>query len=117
LATAVIAHLVASAVHFTDNAVRFDRYPEPSWLNPPLVAVSWFVLAALAVFGAIQLSAGSAVAGRISLGASAFLAIIGLGHYLLPGAQSMDALQHGSIGVEAVAAVALLVSSFWPSSG
>lgn len=105
----VVAHLGASAVHFTDNVLRFDHYPEPTWLNAPLVAGFWFLLAALALFGLRSVLQGEAVVvGLAALGLSSFLGIAGLGHYLIPG-HAMDWFMHASIWLEAAAAAVLLV--------
>lgn len=105
----VVAHLVASAVHFTDNVLRFEHYPEPTWLNAPLVAGFWFLLAALALLGLRSVLRGEAViVGLAALGLSAFLGIAGLGHYLIPG-HHMDWFMQASIWFEAAAGLALLV--------
>jgi hypothetical protein len=40
--------LYGAALHFFDNVYFFDQYPEPAWLNAPIVAVLWIPLALLA---------------------------------------------------------------------
>ncbi|MBF1800859.1 hypothetical protein [Alloalcanivorax profundimaris] len=37
--------LAGCTLHFFDNVVFFDQYPEPAWLNAPIVAALWIPLA------------------------------------------------------------------------
>ncbi len=45
----IAAGLVASMLHFADNTVAIDRYPEPSWITPLGVVAGWCVMTAVAV--------------------------------------------------------------------
>lgn len=40
--------LYAAALHFFDNVYFFDQYPEPAWLDAPIVGALWIPLALLA---------------------------------------------------------------------
>ena len=41
--------LIASLAHFADNTFAIDRYPEPSWITPLGVAVTWFIISGFAL--------------------------------------------------------------------
>lgn len=42
--------MLASLLHFADNTLSIERYPEPSWITPLGVVVAWCAVTVLAVF-------------------------------------------------------------------
>ena len=93
--------LIASAVHFADNAFRLDLYPGPAWLTRNVVLAAWIVML-LAACLAYWINT------RIALVAYGVVGFGGLAHYAMPQARSMPTRCTLTIGVEAASSVLLI---------
>jgi hypothetical protein len=52
LAALLLVNLVASTVHFADNMLRFEEYPEPKWIaGPHTVDALWLLITPLLAAG------------------------------------------------------------------
>lgn len=49
----LVVCIVTSILHYVDNVLFFDQYPEPTWFNPSLVDILWFVMTPLGITGYI----------------------------------------------------------------
>lgn len=107
---AFVAFLVASALHFADNALRFDRYHDAAthWLTPTVVVIAWLVQTVFGTVGLVLHRRGNR-AGRPILMAFALLGFAGLLHYAA-GMPNADGWMHALIALEALAGLALLVA-------
>lgn len=47
----IIASVISTAFHFTDNYLYFDHYPQPEWITPFGVVRSWFIWTAFGIAG------------------------------------------------------------------
>jgi len=47
----LVASMVSTAFHFTDNYLYFDHYPQPAWITPFGVIRSWFIWTAFGIAG------------------------------------------------------------------
>ena len=47
----LVASAIVTAIHFTDNYLYFDQYPQPTWITPPGVPRAWLIWTAFAVAG------------------------------------------------------------------
>jgi hypothetical protein len=47
----LIACIVSTGIHFTDNYLYFEKYPQPDWITPPSVYISWVVWTVVGVAG------------------------------------------------------------------
>jgi hypothetical protein len=112
----VAAHVVSSAFHFADNALRFSHYHDQAtmWLNPTSVVVFWFVQTAFGLAGLILLRRGRR-AGRPMLVAYGALGFAGFLHYLAPPSHPMGVEMHALILLEAATGLALMVAVLWPT--
>lgn len=111
LAALVWMNLVASALHFADNVVHYDAYPEPRWISSGhVVDVLWFAITPLLLAGAWYRARGPAMLGRLLLAAYGVLSFGALGHYFYGSPASMSLRMNALILLEAGAALALLVA-------
>ena len=53
LRTLLILGIASTAVHYTDNAVSIDQYPQPAWISQPVVFAVWIGLTAAGIAGYI----------------------------------------------------------------
>ena len=97
----MIATLVASAIHFVDNALRLDLYPGPVWLTRNVVLLTWVALPLLA-WAAFQ------VGTRSALVAYALLGFTGLGHYFVSHSHAISPRCTATISSEAIVSTVLI---------
>lgn len=111
--------IVGSAVHYTDNAVRYGDYlpaegePTLAFITRPLVVVSWFAFTALAVAGyrAFRDRRWPLAAGLI--GAYSASGLISVGHFLDVSPADYDAFQNVTIVIDIVVGSAVLAFALW----
>ena len=93
--------LVASAVHFFDNALRPDLYPGPTWLSRDEVLCAWVLVLLTAAFAYWRNT-------RAVLVGYGLLGFGGLEHYLMPNTGRMPVRCLLTIGAEAAASILLI---------
>ncbi|HMN45851.1 MAG TPA: hypothetical protein PKE27_14830 [Povalibacter sp.] len=110
LLAAVIAHVVATLIHFVHNAVFLADYPNlPAWLTAGGVYASWIVLTAVGLLGLALLRY---VAVPLGLGVLVLYALLGFGgfdHYTVAAISAHTTAMNLTILFEAVTGSILLV--------
>jgi hypothetical protein len=101
----IVAGMLASALHFADNAFAIARYPEPSWITPFGVAVSWCVMTALAVVALTCKSADGVFFA--TAGVDELVLLSGLLHYAFGSAMQIAVRSQITVLAEAIAGAAL----------
>lgn len=109
------AHVVGSALHFADNALRFHHYHDvaTAWLNPTTVVIAWVLQNTLGLLGLAFFRRGQA-AGRPLLVAYGVLGLAGFLHYAAPPSHGMDLGMQALIVLEAATGSALAATVLWP---
>ena len=106
----LIANLMASALHFGDNMLRFHEYPEPIWITGPhVVDALWLLMTPLLAIGwwlARREMWGAAVGVLWLYGV---LSMFVLGHYLYAWPWELTLRINLLIAGEALAAALLIV--------
>lgn len=51
LRTLLILGVGSTAVHYIDNAASIEQYPQPAWINEPLIIAVWIGLTATGIAG------------------------------------------------------------------
>jgi hypothetical protein len=106
----LIANLVASALHFGDNMLRFDEYPEPSWITGPhVVDALWLLMTPLLAVGWWLARRGMKRTSVGILWLYGALSLFVLGHYFYASPFEFPPRINVLIGLEAAAAALLLV--------
>jgi hypothetical protein len=104
----LVANVVATILHYTDNICFFHQYPEPWWASPLLTDGFWFLMTPLALGGFILLNRGQVRRGSLVLCAYAAASLLVLGHYSYAPFFSIAPRMHFFILLEAVLAVVLI---------
>ena len=109
------AAVVVSLVHYTDNYLAFDTYPQDGAvveIARDLVWISWLIFAGFA-FAAWRLwERGSIRASCMCLAVFSVSGLIGPGHYTAGGMSELAAWRHVFIWVEFALAAAILAFAF-----
>lgn len=102
-----ILNILTTILHYIDNVIFFEHYPEPTWLNAHLVDMFWFVMtpvAGLAMWRFKQHKNSQALLGTFIYVA---MSILVLGHYRYQPFHHISFKIHLFIWLEVVAAFLL----------
>ena len=105
--------LYAAALHFFDNVYFFDQYPEPAWLNAPIVAALWIPLALLAHRAVDYVYAGKVERSYSMVHGFVLANWISLGHYLFASPVEVLPRINIAIGLQVAMATLLLCYTLW----
>ena len=83
--------VAVSVVHYVDNVVNYEDYPQPGpgdlpAPSAPTIAVAWFVFTASGALAVWFWLRRRVTAAAVALTAYSVSGLIGLGHYTAPGA-------------------------------
>jgi len=105
------AALVLSLVHYTDNYVNFDAYPQegaPIEISRDLVWIGWLFYAAFAVAAYFWWQRGYIRAACMGLAVFSISGLISIGHYTADGTSALAAWRHVFIWVDISLGAAIL---------
>lgn len=103
--------LYAAALHFFDNVYFFDQYPEPAWLNAPLVGALWIPLALLAHRAVDLVYRGQLERSFSLVHGFVFANFVSLGHYLFGAPSAILPRINLAIALQVGASVVLLIAT------
>jgi hypothetical protein len=106
----LIANLVASALHFGDNMLRFAEYPEPQWITGPhVVDALWLAMTPLLAAGWWLARRGMKWASVGALWLYGASSMFVLGHYRYASSAELPPRINVLIAAEAAAAGLLIL--------
>lgn len=113
-----IITIVTSILHYVDNVLFFEHYPEPTWLNAKLVDMFWFVMTPVAGLAIWLFKRQKNHSALIATFMYVAMNLLVLGHYNYQPFHHISFKIHLFIWLEAVSAVILaLVASGYYTSG
>jgi hypothetical protein len=78
----LIASVLLTSFHYTDNFVSIDSYPQPDWVTTGAVLVSWPLLTAFGVAGYLLYRSGRFELAHACLLVYSTTGLSSLGHFL-----------------------------------
>lgn len=111
--------VLVSVVHYVDNYVNYDDYPLPgpdAAVPAPsarLVAVGWFVFTAFGAVGLLLWFRRHITSAAVALTGYSISGLIGIGHYLTPGATSMVWWRQAHVVVDILCGAAVFGFALW----
>jgi hypothetical protein len=75
-------NIVSTVLHYIDNFISFDSYPQPTWITPSSIYISWLFLTAFAIAGYILYVKHYFWIAYLCLCIYSITGISSLGHYL-----------------------------------
>jgi len=106
--------VVVSIVHYTDNYVNYPDYPQPrTGPNPSggLVLGAWFAFTAAGLAGYLLFRRRPSDLALILLAAYSGSGLVGIGHYLVPGATSMPWWRQAHVCLDIACGIAVFSRS------
>jgi hypothetical protein len=110
------AAVVVSIVHYTDNYVNYDDYPQATTVPNPsagLVLGAWFGFTAAGLAGYLLFRRHPSTLALVLLAAYSGSGLIGVGHYLVPGATSMPWWRQAHVALDIACGIAVLAFAVW----
>jgi len=108
--------VASSLVHYTDNYLAFDRFPNDG-VGPSIAAhtvlIAWIVFTAFGVAGYVAYRRGRIREGSALLAVYSISGLIGLGHYTASGMSELAWWRHVHIAVDFLCGVAVLTFAIW----
>lgn len=111
--------VLVSIVHYVDNYVNYDAYPVPDpdaavpTPSAGLVATGWFVFTAFGVVGLVLWLRRRITLASVALVGYSVSGLIGIGHYLTPGATDMVWWRQAHIVADIACGAAVLGFALW----
>lgn len=109
----VLASVVLTAFHFTDNFIAIDTYPQPGWVSRAAVAISWPLFTLVGMAGYLLYLRGQYQLAHGFLLAYSYAGISSLGHFLSGSPGEFTTRGLISIFVDGVAGSAVLGVALW----
>ena len=107
--------VVVSVIHYTDNSVNLDDYPPAK--NAPasaaLVLGAWFAFTAAGLAGYLLFRRRPSDLALLLLAAYSGSGLIGIGHYLVPGATSMPWWRQAHVCLDIASGIAMFSFVIW----
>ena len=115
--TVLFAVAVAvSIVHYTDNYLAFERYPQSDsgpTITRDTIWIAWVVLTPFGLGGYLLYRRGRVPLASALLGVYSISGLIGIGHYTAPGMSRLEWWRHLHIGVDILCGIAVLSFAVW----
>jgi peptidoglycan/LPS O-acetylase OafA/YrhL len=108
--------VAASIVHYTDNYVNYGDYPVARTVPNPsaaLVLGAWFPFTAAGLAGYLLFRRRPSDLALLLLAAYSGSGLIGIGHYLVPGATSMPWWRQAHVCVDIACGIAIFSFAVW----
>ena len=108
--------VVVSIVHYTDNYVNFRDYPPaPSSVpsSAALILGAWFAFTAAGLAGYLLFRRTPSNLALILLAAYSGSGLVGIGHYLVPGATSMPWWRQAHVCFDITCGIAMFSFAMW----
>lgn len=111
----LLASLITTFIHFTDNYLNFEHYPQPAWITPAGVYRSWIIWTVSAIVGFGLYQRGQFGWSYLCLVFYSFCGISSLGHYLYGHMSEFSPKMHFFILADGIAGFAILGFTIWSS--
>jgi hypothetical protein len=108
--------IVVSIVHYTDNYVNYHDYPQPKTGPTPsagLILGAWFVFTAAGLAGYLRFRRGLSTDALLLLSFYSGSGLVGIAHYLVPGATSMPWWRQAHVCVDIGCGIAVFAFALW----
>ena len=106
-------NIFASILHYADNIIYFDIYPEPDWFSPYLTDSIWWLMTPLGIAGFFFYQKKQFWLSYIGLYGYTLLSQLTLGHYLISPIWTLSIKMNSLILIESFVAIPLLLFTLW----
>ena len=108
--------VASSIVHYTDNYLAFERFPQSDsgpQITKDSVWIAWIAFTAFGVAGWLLYRRGRIALASALLAVYSLSGLIGIGHYTASGMSELAWWRHVHIWVDILCGVAVLAFAIW----
>jgi hypothetical protein len=109
----LLVNIIASILHYTDNLIHFDVYPEPDWFSPYLTDSIWWLMTPFGLAGFWFYRQQKFQLAYMGLYSYALLSQLTLGHYVVAPIWELSLKMNSLILLESWIAIPLFIFGFW----
>ena len=109
----LLISVVITAVHFTDNFIYFEHYPQPDWITRPGVYRSWIIWTVFGIAGYWLYKNQRFWLSYLCLAIYSTCGLSSLGHYFFGAMHEFSAKMHLFILADGLAGLAILGFTMW----
>jgi hypothetical protein len=113
LLSLLIVNAISTILHYTDNFVFYEKYPQPTWITPDGIYLAWIVLTILGIFGYVFYARDAFWTAYLCLGIYSITGISSPAHYFYPAHHVFSQKMHFLIWTDAIAGISLLFFILW----
>ena len=111
----LIVCIVSTAIHFTDNYLYFEQYPQPDWITPASVYRSWIIWTVAGIVGYWLYKNQQFWSSHVCLVFYSFSGLSSLGHYGHGAMSDFSLKMHFFILADGLAGLSILGFTLWSS--
>lgn len=105
----LIINAISTILHYTDNFLFSERYPQPSWMTPDSIYIAWIVLTIFGIVGYLLYVKEIFWAAYVCLEIYSITGISSPGHYFYSAQHIFSGKIHLLIWMDAIAGISLLI--------
>lgn len=109
----LLANIVITTFHYTDNFLNFEHYPDPSWLTQDGIWMAWIILTVCGILGYVLYIRGLFATAYLCLSLYSITGGLSPGHYFFPAHEAFSVKMHTFIWLDAIAGASLLTFIIW----
>ena len=113
LRAVVVASIVVTALHYTDNYISIEEYPQPDWIHPETIYITWSLLTLIGIAGYMLFRAGRFVPAGLYLLVYSYTGTSSLGHYQYGGSGDFTTKMHLLIWSDALVGFLVAACALW----
>ena len=109
----LIANIISTAIHFTDNYRFIHLYPQPAWITAPSIYQSWAILTIVGIIGSGFYQFRKFWLAYACLSIYALTGLASPAHYLYGPLSQFSVKMHLLIWTDGVTGLAMGAFVFW----
>lgn len=111
----LIASIISTAIHFTDNYRFIHLYPQPAWITAPSIYQFWIVLTVVGIVGYWLYKFRKFWLAYLCLTVYSLTGLASSGHYLYGSLSQFSLKMHLFIWTDGLTGLAVLGFVLWSS--
>jgi hypothetical protein len=113
LLSLLIISVVSTSIHYTDNFLLFEKYPQPEWITLPSIYISWIILTAIGFAGYWLYRNKRFWLAYVCLLIYSLTGLSSLGHYFYGAMSEFSGKMHFFIWTDGLTGLAVLGFTSW----
>lgn len=109
----LIFNIVSTSLHYTDNAIFINKYPEPEWITTSGVFIAWGVMTLISIISYGFYTKQNFWLSYLLLGIYAGTGLSSLAHYFYGELSQFSIKMHAFIWSDAIAGLSVVGFIIW----